>query len=42
MLFRSKNLAYEVKVNYLVGKVNILEQDIAELKVKTGVILEMK
>lgn len=37
-----KNLAYEVKVNYLIGKVNALETDVAELKVKTGVILDMK
>lgn len=37
-----KNLAYEVKVNYLIGKVNTLEKEVAELKVKTGVILDIK
>lgn len=29
-----KNLAYEVKVNYLVEKVQILEKELAELKNK--------
>ncbi len=31
-----KNLAYEVKVNYLVERVEILEKDVAELKAKTA------
>lgn len=31
-----KNLAYEVKVNYLVEKVQILEKEVAELKSKTA------
>ena len=30
----SKNLAYDVKVNYLVEKVNGIEKDVAELKSK--------
>lgn len=31
-----KNLAYEVKVNYLVERVQLLEKDVAELKEKTA------
>ncbi len=31
-----KNLAYEVKLNYLVTKVQILEKEVAELKSKTA------
>ena len=31
-----KNLAYEVKVNYLIEKVQTLEQEVAELKKKTA------
>lgn len=33
-----KNLAYEVKVNYLVGRVNNLEKDMTELKVRAKVM----
>lgn len=29
-----KNLAYEVKVNYLIDRVHILEEDVAKLKVQ--------
>lgn len=35
------NRAYEVKVNYLIERVSSLEKEMAELKVRTGVILEM-
>ena len=31
-----KNLAYEVKVNYLVERVQLLEKDVAALKEKTA------
>lgn len=31
-----KNLAYEVKVNYLVERVQLLEKEVAELKNKTA------
>lgn len=33
-----KNLAYEVKVNYLVGRVNNLEKDMTELKARTQIV----
>lgn len=31
-----KNLAYEVKVNYLIEKVQLLEKEVQELKSKTA------
>lgn len=33
-----KNLAYEVKVNYLVGRVNDLEKDMTELKARIPIV----
>lgn len=32
----NKNLAYEVKVNYLLERVSLLEKDMADLKEKTA------
>lgn len=34
----NKNLAYEVKVNYLIDKVKILEEDMASRKMAAGVV----